>query len=48
MYNKNGKRTPGTVFSDRSGIGECDDTLKNMENLKNIMLKTMDFCREAQ
>lgn len=37
---------PITVYKGCNHSLECGDTLKNIENLKNIMQRTMDFCKE--
>lgn len=37
---------PITVYEGCNHSLECADTLKNIENLKDIMQRTMDFCRE--
>lgn len=39
---------PVTVYEGCNHSLECDDTLKNIENLKDVMQRTMDFCRETQ
>ena len=39
---------PVTVYEGCNHSLECDDTLKNIENLRDIMQKTMDFCGETQ
>lgn len=36
---------PLTVYEDCNHSLECDDTLKNIENLKDIMQRTGDFCK---
>lgn len=36
---------PLTVYDGCNHSLECADTLKNIENLKDIMLRTMDFCK---
>lgn len=36
---------PISVYEGCNHSLECTDTLKNIENLKDIMQKTMDFCR---
>lgn len=36
---------PLTVYDDCNHSLECDDTLKNIEILKDVMQKTMDFCK---
>lgn len=39
------KHIPLTVYDDCNHSLECNDTLKNLETLKDIMQKTMDFCK---
>ena len=39
---------PVTVYEGCNHSLECDDTLKNIENLRDIMQRTMDFCGETQ
>lgn len=41
----NANHIPMVVYEGCDHSLECDDTLKNIENLKDIMHKTMDFCR---
>ena len=36
---------PLTVYEGCNHSLECDDTLKNIENLKDVMQRTMDFCK---
>ena len=36
---------PLTVYEECDHSLECADTLKNIENLKDIMQRTMDFCK---
>lgn len=38
---------PMTVYEGCNHSLECADTLKNLENLKDIMQKAMDFCKET-
>lgn len=38
-------RIPLTVYEGCNHSLECKDTLKNLENLKDIMQKTVDFCK---
>lgn len=38
---------PITVYEGCNHSLECDDTLKNIENLKDVMQRTADFCRES-
>lgn len=38
---------PLTVYEGCNHSLECADTLKNIENLKDIMQKTMEFCRNT-
>ena len=38
---------PLTVYDGCNHSLECVDTLKNIENLKDVMLKTMNFCKGA-
>ena len=37
---------PITVYEGCNHSLECDDTLKNIENLKDVMQRTEDFCRK--
>lgn len=41
----NTNHIPITVYEGCNHSLECGDTLKNIENLKNIMQRTMEFCR---
>ncbi len=41
----NEKSIPLTVYDDCNHSLECNDTLKNLEILKDVMQKTMDFCK---
>lgn len=36
---------PLTVYEECNHSLECNDTLKNLENLKDIMQRTLDFCK---
>lgn len=36
---------PLTIYDGCNHSLECDDTLKNIENLKDIMQRTKDFCK---
>ena len=36
---------PLTVYEGCDHSLECDNTLKNLETIKDVMQKTMDFCR---
>ncbi|MBD5482479.1 MAG: alpha/beta hydrolase [Lachnospiraceae bacterium] len=36
---------PLSVYENCNHSLECNDTMKNLENLKDIMQRTMDFCR---
>ncbi len=38
---------PLTVYEGCNHSLECDDTLKNIENLKDIMQRTGDFCKRS-
>lgn len=38
-------RIPMTVYEGCNHSLECKDTLKDLENLKDIMQKTVDFCK---
>ncbi|MDE7178642.1 MAG: alpha/beta hydrolase [Lachnospiraceae bacterium] len=38
---------PLTVYEGCSHSLECNDTLKNIENLKDVMQRTMDFCKRT-
>lgn len=37
---------PIAVYEGCNHSLECDDTMKNIENLRDVMQKTMDFCRQ--
>lgn len=39
---------PLTVYDGCDHSLECDDTLSNLETLKDIMRRTMDFCRQVR
>lgn len=41
----NANHIPITVYEGCNHSLECGDTLKNIENLRDIMQRTMDFCR---
>lgn len=41
----NANHIPITAYEGCNHSLECSDTLKNIENLKNIMQRTMDFCK---
>ena len=38
---------PLTVYDGCNHSLECNDTMKNIENLKDIMQRTRDFCKET-
>lgn len=42
----NANHIPIVIYEGCNHSLECDDTLKNIENLKDVMQRTMDFCRE--
>lgn len=42
----NADHIPITVYEGCNHSLECGDTLKNIENLKDIMKRTMNFCKE--
>ena len=39
---------PLTVYEGCNHSLECNDTIKNIEHLKDIMQRTMDFCKRTQ
>ena len=41
----NTNHIPLTVYDDCNHSLECNDTLKNLEILKDVMQRTMDFCK---
>ena len=41
----NANQIPLTVYDECNHSLECNDTLKNIENLREIMQRTMDFCK---
>ncbi len=41
----NANHIPLTVYDDCNHSLECNDTLKNLEILKDVMQRTMDFCK---
>ena len=43
----NTNNIPLTVYDDCNHSLECNNTLKNLEILKDVMQRTMDFCRET-
>lgn len=43
----NANHIPISVYEGCNHSLECADTLKNIENLKDIMQRTMDFCKET-
>ena len=47
MKLSNTYRVPLTVYDGCNHSLECNDTLKNIEYLKDIMQRTMDFCKET-
>lgn len=44
----NAKHIPLTVYDGCNHSLECKDTLKNLEILKDVMERTMAFCKETQ
>lgn len=42
----NANHIPLTVYDECNHSLECNDTLKNLEILKDVMQKTMEFCKE--
>ncbi len=43
----NANHIPMVIYEGCNHSLECADTLKNIENLKDIMQRTMDFCKET-
>ena len=43
----NANHIPVSVYAGCNHSLECADTLKNIENLRDIMQRTMDFCKET-
>ncbi len=41
------RQIPITVYEGCNHSLECDDTLKNIENLWDVMQRTRDFCRQS-
>lgn len=44
----NENHIPIAVYEGCNHSLECDDTMKNIENLKDVMQKTLDFCRQSE